>query len=289
MAEQDTPVWFITGCSTGFGRELARLVLQHGYRAVVTAREPRKIQDLVAGHDGRGLVLKLDVTDAAQVDDAVKTAEATFGQIDVLVNNAGYGYLAAVEESEEDEARAMFETNFFGLARMIHAVLPGMRRRRRGHIVNISSIGGLVGFPSVGYYNATKFAVEGLSEALAKEVEPLGIRVLIVEPGPFRTDWAGRSIKQTRREIDDYTETAGANRRRITGYSGKQAGDPARAAEAIIKAVNSPTPPLRLVLGRVGIELARAKLDSLRRDFDAWEETTLGADFPESQGPGGKR
>jgi NAD(P)-dependent dehydrogenase (short-subunit alcohol dehydrogenase family) len=283
MAQQDTPVWFITGCSTGFGRELARLVLQHGYRAIVTAREPRKTQDLAAGHDGRALVLKLDVTDGAQAEDAAKTAEATFGQIDVLVNNAGYGYLAAVEESEEDEARAMFETNFFGLARMIHAVLPGMRRRRRGCIVNISSIGGLVGFPSVGYYNATKFAVEGLSEALAKEVEPLGIRVLIVEPGPFRTDWAGRSIKQTRREIDDYAQTAGANRRRIRSYSGKQPGDPARAGEAIIQAVKSPTPPLRLVLGRVAIEIARGKLDSLRRDFDAWEETTLGTDFPDSQ------
>jgi len=289
MAQYDTPVWFITGCSTGFGSELARLVLEHGYRAIVTAREPRKIRDLAAGHDGRALVLKLDVTDAAQVDDAVKRAEATFGQIDVLVNNAGYGYLAAVEESEEDEARAMFETNFFGLARMIHAVLPGMRRRRRGHIVNISSIGGLVGFPSVGYYNATKFAVEGLSEALAKEVEPLGIKVLIVEPGPFRTDWAGRSIKQTRQEIEDYAETAGANRRRIRSYSGKQPGDPRRAAEAIIKVVKSPTPPLRLVLGRVGIEIARAKLDALRRDFDAWEETTLGADFPEGENLASKR
>ncbi len=289
MAEQETPAWFITGCSTGFGRELARLVLQHGYRAAVTAREPRKIQDIAAGHDGRALILKLDVTDAAQVADAVKTAEATFGQIDVLVNNAGYGYLAGIEESDEDEVRAMFETNFFGLARMIHAVLPGMRHRRRGHIVNISSIGGLVGFLSVGYYNATKFAVEGLSEALAKEVEPLGIKVLIVEPGPFRTDWAGRSIKQTRREIDDYAGSAGANRRRIRSYSGKQPGDPVRAAEAIIKAVKSPTPPLRLVLGRVAIETARAKLDSLRRDFDAWEETTLGADFPDSEDPAGKR
>jgi NAD(P)-dependent dehydrogenase (short-subunit alcohol dehydrogenase family) len=283
MPKQPTPVWFITGCSTGFGRHLARLVLQRGYHAVVTARDPQKIQDLAAGYDGRALVLELDVTDAAQVTDAVKSAESSFGRIDVLVNNAGYGYLAAVEESEEDEARAMFETNFFGVARMIHAVLPGMRRHHRGHIVNISSVGGLVGFPSVGYYNATKFAVEGLSEALAKEVEPLGIKVLIVEPGPFRIDWAGRSIKQTRREIGDYAETAGANRRRIRGYSGKQPGDPARAAEAIINAVESPTPPLRLVLGRAGMEAVRAKLDSLRRDLDAWEETTLGADFPDSE------
>ena len=285
MPQQNEHVWFITGCSTGFGQHLARLVLQRGYRAVVTARDPQKIQDLAAGHDGRALILKLDVTDAAQVVDAVKTAEASFRRIDVLVNNAGYGYLAAIEESDEDEARAMFETNFFGLARMIHAVLPGMRRQRRGHIVNISSVGGLVGFASVGYYNATKFAVEGLSEALAKEVEPLGIKVLIVEPGPFRTDWAGRSIKQMRQEIEDYAETAGANRRRIRSYSGKQAGDPARAAEAIIKAVESPTPPLRLVLGRVGLEAARAKLDSLRRDLDTWEETSLGADFPGSENP----
>jgi NAD(P)-dependent dehydrogenase (short-subunit alcohol dehydrogenase family) len=283
MSQQDAPVWFITGCSTGFGRQLARLALQRGYRTVVTARDPRKIQELAAGHDGRALILKLDVTDAAQVADAVKTAEASFGRIDVLVNNAGYGYLAAIEESEEDEARAMFETNFFGLARMIHAVLPGMRRHRRGHIVNISSIGGLVGFPSVGYYNATKFAVEGLSEALAKEVEPLGIKVLIVEPGPFRTDWAGRSIEQTHQDIEDYAETAGANRRRIRSYSGKQPGDPARAAEAIITAVESPAPPLRLVLGRVAIEAARAKLDSLRRDIDSWEETSVGADFPDSE------
>jgi NAD(P)-dependent dehydrogenase (short-subunit alcohol dehydrogenase family) len=287
MPPQTTPVWFITGCSTGFGRQLAGLVLHRGYRAVVTARNPRQIQDLAAGRDGRALLLKLDVTDAAQVTDAVKTAEASFGRIDVLVNNAGYGYLAAIEESEEDEARAMFETNFFGLARMTHAVLPGMRRRRRGHVVNISSIGGFVGFPSVGYYNATKFAVEGLSEALAKEVEPLGIKVLIVEPGPFRTDWAGRSIKETRQEIEDYAETAGANRRRIRSYSGKQPGDPARAAEAIIEAVEAPAPPLRLVLGRVALEAARAKLDSLRRDLDTWEEMALGADFPESKTPVG--
>jgi NAD(P)-dependent dehydrogenase (short-subunit alcohol dehydrogenase family) len=283
MSEQNSAVWFITGCSTGFGRELAKLALARGYRTVVTARDPQKIQDITSGHDGRGLALQLDVTDAAQVADAVKKAEAAFGRIDVLVNNAGFGYLAAVEESEESEVRAMFETNFFGLDRMTRAVLPGMRQRRRGNIVNISSIGGLVAFPGVGFYNATKFAVEGLSEALAKEIAPLGIRVLLVEPGPFRTDWAGRSIKQARRPIADYAETAGANQRNISGYSGNQPGDPARAAEAIVKAVESPTPPLRLVLGRVALQHARTKLDLLRRDFDAWEETTLAADFPQAQ------
>jgi NAD(P)-dependent dehydrogenase (short-subunit alcohol dehydrogenase family) len=283
MPRQNSDVWFITGCSTGFGRELAKLVLDRGYRAVVTARDPHKIQDLIAGHEGRALALKLDVTNAGEVAEAAKKAETTFGSIDVLVNNAGFGYVGAVEESEEDEVRAMVETNFFGLTRMIHVVLPGMRRRRRGSIVNISSIGGLVGFPGVGYYNATKFAVEGLSEALAKEVAPLGIKVLVVEPGPFRTDWAGRSLKRSPQQIQEYAETAGAFRERITGGSGKQVGDPVRASEAILKAVESDDAPLHLVLGRIALDTARSKIELLRRELDAWEETSLGADYPESQ------
>jgi NAD(P)-dependent dehydrogenase (short-subunit alcohol dehydrogenase family) len=283
MPQQDVPVWLITGCSTGFGRELAKLVLERGWCAVVTARNPQQIQDIVAGTDGRGLALKLDVTDSAQVAKAVKKAEAVFGKIDVLVNNAGYGYMAAVEEGEDDEVRAMFETNFFGLVEVTRAVLPGMRRRRSGHILNISSIGGFVGFPSSGYYNATKFAVEGLSEALAKEVEPLGIKVVIVEPGPFRTDWAGRSLKQTRNAIDDYAETAAKRRQAVSKGSGKQAGDPVRGAEAMIEAVESSHPPLRLILGRWALDTARGKLEALRRDFDAWEQTSLSADFPPVQ------
>jgi len=283
MLPQDSNVWFITGCSTGFGRELAKLLLDRGYRVVVTARDPEKIRDLTEGHDERALALKLDVTDATDVAEAVGKAETTFGSIDVLVNNAGYGYLGAIEESDEGEVRGMVETNFFGLARMIHAVLPGMRQRRRGSIVNISSIGGLVGFPGVGYYNATKFAVEGLSEALAKEVGPLGIKVMVVEPGPFRTDWAGRSIKKSSRQIQDYKETAGAFRERITGRSGKQEGDPVRAGDAIIKAVESDHTPLRLLLGRLALDTARSKVELLRRDFDAWEETSLSADYPGSQ------
>ncbi|MGB0034123.1 MAG: oxidoreductase [Candidatus Acidiferrales bacterium] len=283
MPLHDSDVWFITGCSTGFGRELAKLVLDRGYRAVITARDPGKIQDLTAGHEGRALALKLDVTNKAEVAEAVKKAEAVFGSIDVLVNNAGYGYLGAVEESEEDEVRALIETNFFGLGRMIQVVLPGMRRRRRGSIVNISSIGGLVGFPGVGYYNATKFAVEGLSEALAKEVAPLGINVLVVEPGPFRTDWAGRSLKRSRQQIQDYAETAGAFRERITGGSGKQVGDPVRAGEAILKAVESDNAPLHLVLGRIALDTARSKIELLRHDLESWEETSLSADYPESQ------
>jgi len=282
MVLQTSDVWFITGCSTGFGRELAKLVLERGYRAVVTARDPSKIQDLVAGHEGRTLALKLDVTDKAEVTLAVKWAEAAFGSVDVLVNNAGFGYVGAVEESEEADVRAMMETNFFGLDRMIHAVIPGMRRRRHGSIVNISSIGGLVGFPGVGYYNATKFAVEGLSEALSKEVAPLGIRVLVVEPGPFRTDWAGRSLQKSARQIPDYAETAGAFRERIVGRNGMQAGDPVRAGEAIIKALESDDPPLHLVLGMIALETARTKLEKMRGEIDSWEEISLSADYPES-------
>jgi NAD(P)-dependent dehydrogenase (short-subunit alcohol dehydrogenase family) len=281
MPLRNSDVWFITGCSTGFGRELAKLVLDRGYRAVITARDPSQIHNLIAGHQDRALALKLDVTDKAEAVQAVKSAESAFGSIDVLVNNAGFGYVGALEESDEDEVRAMMETNFFGLARMIHEVLPGMRRRRRGNIVNISSIGGLVGFPGVGYYNATKFAVEGLSESLVKEVASLGIRVLVVEPGPFRTDWAGRSLKRSNQQIPEYAETAGAFREGITGRSGKQAGDPVRAGEAILKALDSDHPPLHLVLGLIALERARTKIEQLRGEVDAWEETSLSADYPE--------
>jgi NAD(P)-dependent dehydrogenase (short-subunit alcohol dehydrogenase family) len=283
MPLPSNPVWFITGCSTGFGRELAKYVLGKGWRCVITARRPEQIEDLAKPHGDRALALRLDVTDAQQAVAAVTQAQAAFGGIDVLVNNAGYGYLGAVEETAEEAARAMFETNFFGLARMTHAVLPGMRERRQGHIVNISSIGGLVGLAGVGYYNATKFAVEGLSEALAQEAEPLGIKVMIVEPGPFRTDWAGRSIQQSAQEIKDYADTAGMRKRTITGYSGRQPGDPARAAAAIVKALQAENPPLRLLLGKPALDLARAKLDALKQEIGQWEAVTLSADFPESK------
>ena len=283
MKHQKSDVWFITGCSTGFGRELAKLVLERGYRAVVTARDTSTIQDLVTPHEGRALALKLDVTNKAEAGEAVKKAEATFGSIDVLVNNAGYGYVGAVEECEEGEVRSMVDTNFFGLARMIHVTLPGMRQRRRGSIVNISSNAGLLGIPGFGYYNATKFAVEGLSEALAREVAPLGIKVMLVEPGPFRTDWAGRSLKRSGHQIQEYAETAGAYLERLTRGSGKQVGDPVRAGEAIIKAVESDHMPLHLLLGRIAIDSARSKIELLQRDLDAWEETSLSADYPESQ------
>jgi NAD(P)-dependent dehydrogenase (short-subunit alcohol dehydrogenase family) len=222
----------------------------------------------------------LDVTNAEQIKLAVSEAERTFGRIDVLVNNAGYGYMAAVEEGEEKDIRAQFDTNFFGLAAMIRAVLPGMRTRRHGTIVNIASVGGIVGFAGSGYYAATKFAVEGLSESLAQEVEPLGIRVVLVEPGPFRTDWAGRSLKQSPNFIKDYEKSAGARRRGIAGYSGKQAGDPVRAAEAVIKAVQSPKPPRHLVLGREGLDNVEHQLQSMLKEVDHWKTTSLSADYP---------
>jgi NAD(P)-dependent dehydrogenase (short-subunit alcohol dehydrogenase family) len=283
MSEQQTPVWFITGCSTGFGRELARLILARGWRAVVTARKPEQIADIVSGHEERALAIGLDVTSKEQVADAVAQAIGKFGRIDVLVNNAGYGYLAAVEEGEDEQVRAMFETNFFGLVELTKAVLPGMRAHRSGHIVNISSIGGLVSFGATGYYHATKYAVEGLSESLSIETAPLGIKVLIVEPGPFRTDWAGRSLLESATVIDDYDPTAGLRRRQSHANSGKQVGDPVRGAEAIITAVLSENPPLRLVLGAPALGLAHKKLEAVKKDLDSWEAVSVGADYPESE------
>jgi NAD(P)-dependent dehydrogenase (short-subunit alcohol dehydrogenase family) len=275
-------VWFITGCSTGFGRELAKMVLDRGYRAVVTARDPAKVEDIAKGREDRALVLELDVTDPVEVDAATKSADQHFGRIDVLVNNAGIGYFGAVEESDEAEVRRMFEINFFGLSRMTRAVLPIMRRQRSGQIVNISSIGGLRSFPALAYYHATKYAVEGFSESLALEVAPLGIKVTIVEPSGFRTDWAGRSANERKNPIADYAPTAGQNLENLRAYSGKQPGDPVRAAAAIIEAVESPNPPLHLLLGKAALKGARGKLESLKQDFDAWEKTTLAADFPDA-------
>jgi NAD(P)-dependent dehydrogenase (short-subunit alcohol dehydrogenase family) len=280
MPSQDKPVWFITGCSTGFGRELARHALERGYRAVVTARNPATVADLAAGHETHALVLGLDVVDPDQIATSVAAAEARFGRIDVLVNNAGIGYFGAIEESEDEEVRRMFEVNFWGLANMTRAVLPGMRERWTGHIVNISSMGGVRGAPAVGYYNATKFALEGFSEALAQETAPLGIKVLIVEPSGFRTDWAGRSANEARETIADYDSTAGARRRMIREYSGRQPGDPARAAAAIFQAVEAPEAPLRLMLGKAALAAGRAKVEALRKDFEGWAAVTENADFP---------
>lgn len=277
-----SPVWFITGCSTGFGRDLARLVLDRGWSAVVTARDAARVEDLVADAPERALALSLDVTDAAQIADGVRQAEERFGRIDVLVNNAGYGYQASVEEGEEDAIRAQFDTNVFGLFALTRAVLPGMRRRRSGHIVNFTSVAGLVGFPGSGYYAASKHAVEGWSDSLAAEVGPLGIAVTCVEPGPFRTDWAGRSLQQTPNRIADYADTAGKRMDATKGYSGTQAGDPVRAGEAIIAATQEAQPPRHLVLGRFGIDAVTDRLRKRLAEIEGRREQAIAADFPES-------
>ena len=279
--KEDAPVWFITGCSTGLGRALAERVLQHGHRCVASARTLSQIEPIVAPFPETGLAVELDVTDAAARERAVSAAEAKFGRIDVLVNNAGRGYNAAIEEGEEGVVRAMFETNVFGLAAMMRRVLPAMRARKYGHIVNLSSIGGLNGNPGTGYYCATKFAVEGLSQSLASEARHLGIRVTIVEPGPFRTDFQGRSMTVPKTTLPEYAETAGARRELLRKSSGSQPGDPYRAADAIIKAVESSDPPLHLVLGKDALVRARDVLKKRLDVFDRWEAVTLTADYPD--------
>jgi NAD(P)-dependent dehydrogenase (short-subunit alcohol dehydrogenase family) len=270
--------WFITGCSTGFGRALAEAVLAKGDNAVITARNAASLEELAARHPSTALALPLDVTDHAQVAAAVTQAEGRFGAIDVLVNNAGHGYRAAVEEGEDAAVRELFETNFFGLVDVTKQVLPGMRSRRSGVIVNLSSIAGRTSPAGSGYYSASKFAVEGLSGSLRLEVEPLGIRVIVVEPGPFRTDFAGRSLGQSAEPIADYAETAGA-RRKSAAEDGSQPGDPAKFAQAIIDAVASPEPPFRLLLGPDAVERTRSELAAQLAELNVWEHVSVATNF----------
>jgi NADP-dependent 3-hydroxy acid dehydrogenase YdfG len=282
VTERDQ-VWFVTGASTGLGRALVDHLLAIGAKVVATARKPEQLDGLMKKHPETALVCGLDVTNQATVDAAVKAAEAKFGRIDVLVNNAGYGMVGAVEESAEDEYRPMFETNVFGLIRVTQAVLPGMRARKSGHILNLSSIGGLVATPGFGMYNATKFAVEGLSEALAQEVKPLGISVTIVEPGPFRTDCLGRSGVPAKKHIEGYEQTSGKMRAYFADQDGKQKGDPKKAVEAMVKVVDAEQAPLHLLLGGSTISRLKTKVDALMADVSAWEPVTMGADFPEGE------
>jgi NAD(P)-dependent dehydrogenase (short-subunit alcohol dehydrogenase family) len=279
MADDTTPVWFITGCSTGFGHELAKLVLARGWRAVVTSRDQAKVEPLVVGTGERGLALSLDVTNPAQIKAAVAEAKRAFGRVDVLVNNAGYGYQSSVEEGEEDEIRAQFDANVFGLFAMTRAILPMMRQQRGGHILNVTSVAGLIGFAGSGYYAASKHAVEGWSDALAVEVDPLGIRVTCVEPGPFRTDWAGRSLKQTPNTIKDYAETAGARLKGTSEKSGTQAGDPIKAGQLMIEIAQSANPPRHLVLGAWGIEEVAKRSEERRVEFEQWRAKGAATDY----------
>jgi NAD(P)-dependent dehydrogenase (short-subunit alcohol dehydrogenase family) len=271
--------WLITGCSTGLGRALAEAVIAADHNAVVTARDVGNVADLAADNTDRVLPLPLDVTGTAQITNAVSQAEEKFGGVDVLVNNAGYGYRAAVEEGDDSDIRTLFETQFFGAVGMIKAVLPGMRARRSGAIVNISTIGVQIMPPGSGYYAASKAALEGMSGALHGELRPLGISVTVVEPGAFRTDFAGRSLTQSSTVIDDYAETAGKRRKEHDTMHGTQPGDPAKAAKAIVAAVESDEPPAFLLLGNDALNtyrrLAAARLDTIQ----AWEHLTTITDI----------
>jgi NAD(P)-dependent dehydrogenase (short-subunit alcohol dehydrogenase family) len=272
-------VWFITGASTGFGRILAEQALAKGDKVVATARKPEQIADLQQQHPENALVVALDVTEDSAIEAAVDAAIQRFGRIDVLVNNAGYGLAGAIEEATEDEYMPVFETNVFGLIRVTRALLPHLRAQRSGHIVNLSSIGGLIGSPGWGYYNASKFAVEGFSEALAAELAPLGIYVTIVEPGPFRTDFLGRSGVEARQRIADYDATAGKTRQYFHDQAGKQPGDPEKAVAAIIAAVEASDPPKHLVLGKIAFNRMSTRLDGWKLELEAWKQLSLGADF----------
>jgi NAD(P)-dependent dehydrogenase (short-subunit alcohol dehydrogenase family) len=271
--------WLITGCSTGLGRALAEAVIAAGHNAVVTARDVEKVADLTVGMTERVLALSLDVSDPAQVTNAVNRAQEKFGGVDVLVNNAGYGYRAAVEEGDDADIRKLFETQFFGAVAMIKAVLPRMRSRRSGAIVNISTIGVQIMPVGSGYYAASKAALEGMSGALYAELKPLGISVTVVEPGAFRTDFAGRSLTQSSTVIDDYADTAGKRRKEHDTAHGTQPGDPGKAAKAIIAAVESDEPPAFLLLGNDALStyrrLAAARLDTIK----AWEHLTTSTDI----------
>ncbi|MDA8152714.1 MAG: oxidoreductase [Acidithiobacillus sp.] len=269
----------MTSCSSGLGRQLAITALAVGFNVVVTARNPATLQDVAASYPENALVASLDVTNEMMIKQVVKQAEQRFGAIDVLINNAGYGYRAAVEEGDSNQVANLFATNFFGAVSMIKAVLPGMRARHCGTIVNITSIGARLAMPGSAYYSATKFALEGLSDALRKEVDPLGIRVLIVEPGAFRTDFAGRSLVGSKTMISDYDETVGPRRKTQDKTDGTQPGDPARAAKVLLNVIGETKLPLRLLLGTDAVQIVDKELAHQVQEIKAWESMSVQTDF----------
>ncbi|NDF15231.1 SDR family NAD(P)-dependent oxidoreductase [bacterium] len=282
--------WFITGCSSGFGRILAGILLGRGDRVIATARSLASIEDLweqvpvysSAKEDAspRLALFELDVTRTGQIRQVVGDAIRTMGGIDVLVNNAGYGYVGALEETSPDEIRKVFETNVFGLIEVTRAILPQFRAQKSGHIINLSSVAGMSGTPGASIYNATKFAVEGLSEAWAGELSPFGIRVSIIEPGAFRTDFANRSLRVAP-YLPEYAEALAATRLYYETIGGRQPGDPIEAAKAIVKLVEHPNPPLRLPMGKIALARIRGKLEQYQKEMKDWESTILETDYPE--------
>jgi NAD(P)-dependent dehydrogenase (short-subunit alcohol dehydrogenase family) len=264
--------WLVTGCSTGIGRAIAAAALDAGHKVVVSARRPETVQDLVDAYPGSAIAVALDVTNRAQITEAVVKAQADLGGLDVLVNNAGYGYLSAVEEGDDAEVRALFDTNFFGTVDMIKAVLPGMRAQRRGHIINVSSMTGIVTNPPNTYYSCTKHALEALTEGLAKEVAPLGIKVCAIEPGAFQTDYVTRSMRQAD-SMDDYAEVS-ERKELIKAFGSHLPGDPAKLAAVVLQLADMDDPPLRLLLGRDVLHAFREKVASWSVAVDAWEEVT---------------
>lgn len=273
--------WLITGCSSGLGRSLARTVLEEGYHAVVTARDTEKLKDFQKKYPETAMVLPLDVTDDESVKKAVSAAKKRFGMIDVLVNNAGYGYRAAVEEGEPEDTDRLFRTNFWGPIALIKAVLPDMRAKRNGAIINVSSIAALGTAPGSGYYAASKCALEGLSDGLRIETAPLGIKVMVVEPGAFRTDFAGRSLTQSGTVIADYEETAGARRIGKDMSHGTQQGDPDKGAKLIIKAIEAEDTPFRLLLGSDAVRFAKKNMENRCKEYDRWREFSCQSDYQE--------
>lgn len=261
--------WLVTGSSTGLGRALCERLLAHGQRTICTARDITKLEDLKKAHPDNAILVPLDITDHASIAAAVQQALAIPGGVDVLVNNAGYGLVGALEEVQEDEIKDAFDANVYGAYRMIKALLPHMRERGSGHILNISSMAGFVGGGGFCFYSATKFALEGMTEALAKEVAPFGIKVLLIEPGPFRTDFRNRSMRSSK-PLDVYGETIGKFRQMLMETDGKQPGDPLRAADVMIKIVDEENPPLRLPLGSVCLQAMRGKIAALSADLDQW-------------------
>jgi NAD(P)-dependent dehydrogenase (short-subunit alcohol dehydrogenase family) len=277
--------WFITGVSSGFGRALAEAVLAKGHKVIGTVRQEEAKAPFEALSPGNATAVVLDVTDEADVHTVVDEVVQHHGRIDVLVNNAGYGLEGAVEEVSLDQVRDQFEVNVFGPVAVMQAVLPQMRKQRSGHIINVTSMGGLTAFPGVGIYNGSKFALDGISEALAKEVKPLGIKVTIVAPGSFRTDWAGRSMVHVEKPISDYEPTAGAFRQSLADRNGRQAGDPKKAAAAIITATEASEPPLRLVLGPDALRFVGDKLGALQAEMRKWEAVSASTNFDDYVAP----